>query len=141
MTVLVATVGYFFLVPFPDARPDKCWGFLNEREVAFIIARVEADRADTKTEPFSLVKFLKPGLDPKVWGFALIFCCITTVTYALAYFLPIILREGKDRSVEEWLKVKLTFDRNGLQCWGLPMSRDSTIRFCWHSDVHHWLAR
>lgn len=93
ITVLVAIGGYFLLVPFPDDRPDKCWNFLNEREVAFVMARVEADRADSHTEPFSLVKFLKPGLDPKIWGFALIFCCITTVTYALAYFLPIILRD------------------------------------------------
>ncbi|KAK4504290.1 hypothetical protein PRZ48_005206 [Zasmidium cellare] len=99
ITVLVATVGYFFLVPFPDDRPDKCWGFLNEREVAFVIDRVQKDRADTTTEPFNLVKFLKPGLDPKVWGFALIFCCLTTVTYALAFFLPIILREGMGFSV------------------------------------------
>ena len=99
LTCIVACIGYVFLVPFPDAGAHKAWGFLNEREVSFIIARVNADRADVKTEPFSLKRFLSPGLDPKIWGFALIFCCLTTVTYALAYFLPIILREGMGFSV------------------------------------------
>ena len=94
LTCIIAGVGWFLLVPFPDDHPEKSWNFLTEREVAWVIARVEADRADTVTEPFNLVKFLKPASDPKVWGFALIFCCLTTITYALAYFLPIILRLG-----------------------------------------------
>ncbi|GIZ41949.1 hypothetical protein CKM354_000523200 [Cercospora kikuchii] len=101
LTVIIAVVGWFFLVPFPDDHPEKSWNFLNEREVAWVIARVEADRADTVTEPFNLVKFLKPASDPKVWGFAMIFCCLTTITYALAYFLPIILRNGMGFSVGE----------------------------------------
>lgn len=134
----MAIVGYFFLVPFPDDRPDKCWGFLNEREVAFVIARVEKDRADTTTEPFSLVKFLQPGLDPKVWGFALIFCCLTTVTYALAFFLPIILREGM--TIEYIILVqRADFSRNGLQRGRCTMSRDTSLRLCRHRDVHHRL--
>lgn len=66
LTVLVAIGGYIFLVPFPDDNPHKSWGFLNEREVAWVIARVDADRGDAKTEPFSLVKFLKPATDLKV---------------------------------------------------------------------------
>jgi hypothetical protein len=92
-------MGYCLLVPFPDAEPEKSWKFLNKREIAFIIARVNADRADVVVEPFNLVKFLRPGLDLKVWGFAMCFCCLTTVSYALAYFLPIILQGGMGFSV------------------------------------------
>ncbi|KAK4628549.1 uncharacterized protein CLAFUR5_04001 [Fulvia fulva] len=128
LTVLVATVGYFFLVPFPDDHPEKCWGFLNAREVAFVIASIETDRADTKPEPFSPVKFLRPGLDPKVWGFALIFCCLTTVTYALAYFLPIILREGMGFSV------------GAAQCLAAPPYAFAGIVMCitgWLGDKYH----
>lgn len=66
LTVLVAIGGYIFLVPFPDDDPHKCWGFLNQREVAWVIARVDADRGDAQTEPFSLAKFLKPAGDAKV---------------------------------------------------------------------------
>ena len=99
LTVLVGIMGYCLLVPFPDAEPEKAWKFLNKREVAFIIARVNADRADVIVEPFNLVKFLRPGLDLKVWGFAMCFCCLTTVSYALAYFLPQILQGGMGFSV------------------------------------------
>lgn len=66
LTVLVAIGGYIFLVPFPDDNPEKCWGFLNAREVAWIIERVNQDRGDAVAEPFSLVKFLKPSGDLKV---------------------------------------------------------------------------
>lgn len=99
ITCCIGIFGYFMLVPFPDANPEKAWGFLNKREVEFVIARVNQDRGDAASEPFSLVKFLKPATDLKIWGFALIFCCLTTVTYALAYFLPIILRGGMGFSV------------------------------------------
>jgi hypothetical protein len=99
LTVLVGIMGYCLLVPFPDAQPEKSWNFLNKREIDFIVARVNADRADVVVEPFNLVKFLRPGLDLKVWGFAMCFCCLTTVSYALAYFLPIILQGGMGFSV------------------------------------------
>ncbi|KAF2726131.1 MFS general substrate transporter, partial [Polychaeton citri CBS 116435] len=99
MTVIVAALGYVFLVPFPDNNAHKAWGFLNQREVEFIIARVNADRSDVAAEAFTIGRFLRPALDLKVWGFALIFCCLTTVSYALAYFLPIILRLGMGFSV------------------------------------------
>lgn len=99
LTVCVGIMGYCLLVPFPDASPEKAWGFLNKREVDFVVARVNADRADVEAEPFDLIKFLKPGLDLKIWGFAMCFCCLTTVSYALAYFLPQILNGGMGFSI------------------------------------------
>ncbi|CAG8899827.1 unnamed protein product [Penicillium egyptiacum] len=94
--VLSFTVGllcWIFVVDFPD-KAHKAWGFLNERECAFILRRLDRDRGDASPEPFSLDKFLRPALDLKIWGFALIFFCLTTVAYAIAYFLPIILNEN-----------------------------------------------
>jgi hypothetical protein len=38
-----------------------------------------------------MAKYLRAGTDIKVWAYAMIFFNTTTVTYALAYFLPIIL--------------------------------------------------
>lgn len=95
ITVFLAICGYLFLVGFPDTvNPNKTWNFLNERELKFIMDRVDADRHDAHAEPFNLKKYLASGLDPKIWGFAMIFLDTTTITYALAYFLPIILRDS-----------------------------------------------
>jgi hypothetical protein len=95
ITCVIAIVGFWFLVKFPDqeaARPSKF--FLTTREVKMCIARVNKDRGDADPEKFNLKKFLGAGTDLKIWGFAWIFGMSTTVTYALAYFLPIILRVG-----------------------------------------------
>ena len=99
ITCAIAIGGYFALVGFPDDKSSKNWHFLSERETKMIIARVDEDRGDAHTEPFNIRKFLGAGLDLKIWGFAWIFGMSTTVTYALAYFLPIILRDGMGFSV------------------------------------------
>jgi MFS family permease len=98
ITCLVAIAGYFALVNFPDS-PKRNWKFLNDRETAMIIARVNKDRGDAVAEKFAWRPFLGAGLDLKIWGFAWIFGMTTTVTYALAYFMPIILRNGMGFSI------------------------------------------
>lgn len=70
-------VCFVFVVDFPD-RAAKSWRFLNEKESAFIIRRINQDRRDGNLEAFSLGKFLKPVLDPKIWGFAMIFLYVGT---------------------------------------------------------------
>jgi MFS family permease len=72
---------------------------LTQRERNFIVARVNEDRGDAKVTPFDLKKFFRAGADLKIWGFAMIFFNTTTVTYALAYFLPIILHDNMKFSV------------------------------------------
>lgn len=66
-----------------------------------VCARVNADRGDVKPQPFSMAKYLRAGMDIKVWAYAMIFFNTTTVTYALAYFLPIILTQNMGFSVGE----------------------------------------
>ena len=75
ITGFIGILCFVFLVDFPD-RAHKSWRFLNERECAFIIRRINEDRNDGDLEAFSLKKFLKPALDPKIWGFAMIFLCV-----------------------------------------------------------------
>lgn len=58
------------------------------------MARVNADRGDAKIHAFSLANFIRGGMDWKIWAYALIFFNTTTITYALAYFLPVILNES-----------------------------------------------
>ncbi|KAK6440430.1 hypothetical protein LTR95_003338 [Oleoguttula sp. CCFEE 5521] len=94
ITVVVGCVGVFTLVDFPELAAKKCgftMAFLNEREAAFVVARVEKDRHDVIPEPFHVGSYLRGALDLKVLGFACLFGLTTTVTYAIAYFLPIIL--------------------------------------------------
>ncbi|KAJ4292749.1 hypothetical protein N0V90_009412 [Kalmusia sp. IMI 367209] len=92
LTCVLGILSYIILVDFPD-KAHKSWKFLNERETKFIIARVDRDRGDAKPQPFSAAKFFRAGTDVKIWGYAMIFFNTTTVTYALAYFLPIILHD------------------------------------------------
>lgn len=69
---MVAVLCFIFLVDFPD-QGHKAWGFLNERETAFIIRRLNRDRGDANVEPFTMGRFFRPALDLKVWGFGMIF--------------------------------------------------------------------
>ncbi|KAJ9668395.1 hypothetical protein H2201_001443 [Coniosporium apollinis] len=98
ITCVIGIVGYWALVGFPDDA-HKSFMFLNERETKMIMARVQADRGDAHTEPFALGKFMRGGKDIKIWGYALIFFGTTTISYALAYFMPIILRENMGFSI------------------------------------------
>ncbi|KAF1971632.1 MFS general substrate transporter [Bimuria novae-zelandiae CBS 107.79] len=98
LTCFLGIVSYAALVDFPD-KAHKSWKFLTEREANFIIARVDADRGDAKPQKFAAGKFFRAALDIKIWGYAMIFFNTTTVTYALAYFLPIILNQKMKYSV------------------------------------------
>lgn len=97
ITIAIGLIGWYFIVDFPElaAKPSKTQKkFLNQEEVNFIVARIEQDRHDVIAEEFNLTKYMKGALDLKVLGFAVIFGMTTTVTYAIAYFLPIILKDG-----------------------------------------------
>ncbi|KKK13961.1 hypothetical protein ARAM_000201 [Aspergillus rambellii] len=93
LTFVIGILCMIFAVDFPD-KGHNTWGFLSEKECAFVLRRLNRDRADANPEPFSLKKFLRPALDLKIWGLGLVFFCLTTVTYSIAYVLPIILREN-----------------------------------------------
>ncbi|KAF2219522.1 major facilitator superfamily domain-containing protein [Elsinoe ampelina] len=101
ITCLIGIGAYVFLVSFPDDGAEKAWGFLKKAEIDWIIRKVDADRGDVALEPFTIGRFMRGGADWKIWVFALMFCFSTTVSYALAYFLPIILRAGMGFSVGE----------------------------------------
>ncbi|KAL1899217.1 hypothetical protein Sste5346_003140 [Sporothrix stenoceras] len=100
LTVIMAFLGYWLLVDFPDSK-RKTWSFLGERERAWVMARVHADRGDAALPPFNLNKYLKCGLDWKLWAYGMMFFNTTTITYALAYFLPIILVGSMGFSIVE----------------------------------------
>ncbi len=98
ITVTLAVVAYWLLVDFPDSdRPT--WRFLGKPELQWVVARINKDRGDSKIHKFQLSKFLRNGLDLKIWAFAMLFFNTTTISYALAYTLPILLIDNMGFSV------------------------------------------
>jgi hypothetical protein len=53
-------------VDFPDSK-RKQWSFIGERERAWIVKRINADRGDAVTPKFELKRFLAAGADWKIW--------------------------------------------------------------------------
>jgi hypothetical protein len=90
LTCALGVAGYWLLVDFPDSN-RKSWSFLGQRERQWIVARIQHDRGDSEVPPFDIRKFFASGRDPKIWAYAMIFFDTTTISYALAYTLPIIL--------------------------------------------------
>ncbi|EXL71855.1 hypothetical protein FOPG_12485 [Fusarium oxysporum f. sp. conglutinans race 2 54008] len=100
VTALLGFVGYIFIVDFPEnARQTK--RFLTAEEVDIMISRIDADRGDAHSTEFSLRPYLENALDWKVWILAINFGLASMVIYAVAYFLPIVLRDGLGFSVVE----------------------------------------
>ncbi|RCI16208.1 hypothetical protein L249_1870 [Ophiocordyceps polyrhachis-furcata BCC 54312] len=90
ISCLIALASYVLLVEFPEDG-HRSWRFLNKQECDFVIRRVNRDRGDAVTDAFSLRAFLTPALDCKIWVYAFVFFCVTTVGYSINYFLPMIL--------------------------------------------------
>ncbi|KAK3486664.1 major facilitator superfamily domain-containing protein [Neurospora hispaniola] len=93
LTCLLGIAGYWLLVDFPDS-PRKTWSFLSARDREWVCARVQADRGDVVPQKFVISKYLSSGRDWKVWAYAMIFFNTTTISYALSFFLPMILNTG-----------------------------------------------
>ncbi|KAF4973997.1 hypothetical protein FZEAL_9065 [Fusarium zealandicum] len=91
LTVVVATISYFTILDFPDRAHLKS-KFITKAECEQVMQRIDADRNDAAKEPWDFKKWISSGTDPLIYGYALIFYGLTAITYAVAYFLPIILR-------------------------------------------------
>ncbi|KAK0390151.1 hypothetical protein NLU13_3724 [Sarocladium strictum] len=93
LRVIAAVCGWFFLVDFPDVAVNREYRhFLRHEEIDFIIRRINKVRDDAGTQPWNLWQWASAGKDWKIWILALQFFGLTTQAYALAFFLPIILR-------------------------------------------------
>lgn len=98
LTCALGIAGYWLLVDFPDSK-RLTWNFLGQRELDWIVHRIQRDRGDSKVPKFNLRKFLGAGTDWKIWAYALIFGFSTTITYSLAFTLPLILRQSLHFSI------------------------------------------
>jgi len=98
VTMLIAGVGYFFIVDFPDKAT-----FLTEEEKRIVQLRIERDRADSKPDPLTAAKVKKYMLTGQPWLFAFFFFANATATYAMSYFLPTILQGMGFTNVESMM--------------------------------------
>ncbi|KIV92880.1 hypothetical protein PV10_04144, partial [Exophiala mesophila] len=129
ITCVLGLGSLLLIVDFPELSVNT-FGlkFLNQREADFIVARIEADRQDVVLEQFNIWKYLKHALDLKVWAFAALFGLTTTNTYAIAYFLPIILNVG------------MGFNVAASQCLIAPpyvLAAIVMYAFAWAGDKYH----
>lgn len=129
LTCILGLGAYFLIVDFPE-NATKTYGakFLTQKEVDFVIAKIEKDRHDAVLESFNLKSYLANAADLKVWGFAALFGLTTTVTYAISYFLPIILEDG------------MGFTVGKAQCLIAPPYIAGAIlmyTFAWYGDKWH----
>lgn len=99
-TCVVAIGAYWMLVDFPELA-TKSWRFLDQKQVDFVVARIEKDRADVIPDPFSWKVYLSHAKDIHICCWSFISLCVTTNTYALSFFMPIILQQSMGFGVAE----------------------------------------
>ncbi|KAI1385699.1 MFS general substrate transporter [Hypoxylon trugodes] len=120
ISCIIALSAYVFLIGFPE-DDEWSWKFLNRKEREFIIRRVNRDRGDAIIEPFSMRAFFGAATDWKIWVYAFMFFCVTTVGYSINYFLPIIfLGMGFNVALSQILVVPpwaFTFIFMYIQAW------------------------
>jgi sugar phosphate permease len=109
ITCAMGVASYFLVVDFPEKALDS-WKFLKEDELKIIIDRVDRDSRDVTLPPFHLGSYLRNALDWKVYFYAANFGLTSLVSYAVAYFLPIVLLDG------------LHFSTAAAQCLSAPVS-------------------
>lgn len=93
ITIVIGLATYVWMVDFPENSHQTPY-FLTPSEQKLAISRITADRADVETTPFHLRTFLTSALDMKIYAFAISFFLLNTVSTALSYFLPRILKSG-----------------------------------------------
>lgn len=122
ITIALGIPAFLFIVDFPE-QAAQSWKFLNEEEVKLVIARINADRRDVSTTPFNMKEYFGHAADWKLWFFAANFMLTSVVNYAVAYFLPIVLRD------------ELGFSVAASQCLNTPV-RLTLMKFPCHLADH-----
>ncbi|TGZ77489.1 MFS general substrate transporter [Ascodesmis nigricans] len=104
ITCLLGFLSYVSIIDFPDKVREKGKTFITEEEVEIIKWRIEQDRDDAVADELTMAKVVKHLSDWKLWCFALMFMCSTVASYALSFFMPIIIRNmGFDGGIAQVL--------------------------------------
>ncbi|KAG9201226.1 hypothetical protein G6514_005955 [Epicoccum nigrum] len=92
MTMFLAVLGRILIVDFPDKVSKSRFPFLKPAEVQAILTKLERDRRDAEYDELTMAKFLSACKRWELWAYAMKFFAVTTIVYALAFFIPIILQ-------------------------------------------------
>ncbi|KAF2998140.1 hypothetical protein E8E13_001601 [Curvularia kusanoi] len=92
MTMFLAVLGRILIVDFPDKVHKSRFPFLAPAEVQSIQAKLERDRRDAEYDELTMSKFVSACKRWELWAYAMKFFAVTTIVYALAFFIPIILQ-------------------------------------------------
>lgn len=140
ITVVVAVLGWFLIMDFPEQALENN-KFLTTEEVEIMINRVDADRGDARIEKFSIWHYLENTLDWKAWILASNFGLTAIVVYSVAYFLPIVLREGLGFSIVQAQTLSAPVSVQSLY---IPLLTQLTatlvLCFWWHPRIRPKLA-
>ncbi|KAL1678216.1 major facilitator superfamily domain-containing protein [Schizophyllum commune] len=85
-TVLLGGLAFCLLPEFPDRNT-----FLTPEETAYVLKRIEDDRGDAMPDELTLHTVLRHLSDWTLWAYGVMFACATIPSYALAYFVSVIL--------------------------------------------------
>jgi len=86
ITVLLGVVAFIWLPSFPDKNT-----FLTPEQTKLILDRVEKDRGDSVPDAITGEKVRRYLGDWTMWAYALMFMNATMPSYAITYFITIIL--------------------------------------------------
>ncbi|PVH82926.1 retrograde regulation protein 2 [Cadophora sp. DSE1049] len=100
IAIVIGFVTYLWIVDFPE-NSHKSFRFLTRNEQLLAETRISDDRGDVKLEAFSWRRCLVHFLDPKLYGFCMMFFLLNLVSTSLSYFLPIILQSGMGFSTDQ----------------------------------------
>ncbi|KAF2129232.1 retrograde regulation protein 2 [Dothidotthia symphoricarpi CBS 119687] len=88
-TILAGLVAPFFLVEFPEKVR-----FLTERQKHIAVTRVTLEKKGVETEHATIGEMLKMLMDWKLAVYSIQYFVCASSVYSLAFFQPIILRQG-----------------------------------------------
>lgn len=74
---------YFWIVEFPE-NAEQSFHFLDKAETELAVKRIQQDRGDVLAAPFSWHEVLIHFLDPKIYGFAVMFFLLVSVVFVRA---------------------------------------------------------
>lgn len=86
LTVVLGIMFWFFVPDFPVKNR-----FLSAEETKMVLDRIEEDRKDSVPDPINARIIFKHLCDPLLWSYGFIFLGATAPSYAIGFFITILL--------------------------------------------------